>query len=221
MTTVAPRSPIALLGGTFDPVHLGHLRPAIELLQNLGLAELRLVPGFVPPHRPPPRATPERRLAMLRQAIEGVPGFSIDACEFERAGPSYTVDTLRRVRNEIGPDRPLCFIMGADAFRGLMGWYQWHRLSEYAHLVIMERPGITLEALPAELAQWLSERRIERRGVREQPAGGVRTETVSPMTVSSTGVRRYMAQGRSARFLVPDGVWQSVAGAGVYGYPQP
>ncbi len=221
MTAVTQRSPVAVLGGTFDPVHLGHLRPALELLQNLGLAELRLVPGRVPPHRPPPRATPDHRLAWLRQAVDGVPGLHVDACEFERAGPSYTVETLRRIRAEIGPERPLAFAMGADAFRGLMSWHQWHRLTEYAHLIVMERAGITLHGLPAELARCLSERRIERQALRQRPRGGVRVEPVSPVSVSSTGVRRCMAQGLSARFLLPDGVWQAIAGAGVYGYPQP
>jgi nicotinate-nucleotide adenylyltransferase len=216
----ASRSPVGLFGGTFDPVHFGHLRPAVELLQALGLAELRLVPGHIPPHRRLPRASPAYRLRLIQRSVQGVPGLRVDDCELRRDGPSYTVETLRRFRASLGPEQPLCFILGADAFLGLTGWYRWHELTDYAHLVVMNRPDSPLDDLPSELAAWLAKRRLSRQQLRLAPAGGIRIERVSPVSVSSSGIRRCMARGESARYLVPEPIWQSIAGAGVYGYPQ-
>lgn len=221
MTPAEPRSPIALFGGTFDPVHLGHLRPALELLQGLGFAQLQLVPAHIPPHRDPPRASPARRLELLRTAVDGVPGLSVDDRELRRDGPSYTLETLRRFRAEIGSGRSLCFVMGADAFRGLTAWHGWRQLTDYAHLVVMRRPGVTLDDLSEPLSSWFAERCIDREQLRRRRCGGVRVESVSPVHVSATGIRRAMAQGLSGRYLVPDSVWRAIAGAGIYGYPQP
>jgi len=219
--TAGQRSaPVGLLGGTFDPVHSGHLRPAFELLQHLGLAEMRLMPGRVPPHRRPPRAPPAYRLARVRDAVAGVPGLGVEDCELQRDGPSYTVETLQWLRRELGPTRPLFFAMGSDAFRGLMGWHRWRELTDYAHLVVMLRAGSALSDLPAELDDWLARRRATGQGLRRVAAGGILTQAVSPLAVSSTGIRRLLAQGLSARYLMPDAVWDGIAAAGIYGYPQ-
>jgi len=118
-------SPVAVLGGTFDPVHWGHIRPAVELLQALGLSEVRMVPVSVPPHRSQPRADAALRCRLLRLAVEDVPGLVVDDRELRRAGASYTADTLASLRRDLGPRRPLCFIMGSDAFRGLTQWHRW------------------------------------------------------------------------------------------------
>ena len=118
-------APVAVLGGTFDPVHYGHLRPAIELLEALGLSQIRLVPGHVPPHRPQPRLDAPGRARLLERAVAGIPGLVVDRGELDRPGPSYTVDTLAGLRRQLGAHRPLCFIMGRDAFRGLMRWHRW------------------------------------------------------------------------------------------------
>ncbi len=131
---------IGIFGGTFDPVHFGHLRPALEVQQALGLDEVRFIPAGQPPHRDMPHATAPQRLSMLQTAIEDQPGFAADEREIQREGPSYMVDTLALLREELG-QIPLCLILGYDAFLGLPAWHQWHRLIELAHLVITHRPG--------------------------------------------------------------------------------
>jgi nicotinate-nucleotide adenylyltransferase len=212
-------APVGVLGGTFDPIHYGHLRPALELLEALGLAELRLIPGRVPPHRPPPRAPAESRLDLVRLAAETIPGVVVDDRELHRDGPSYSVDTLRSLRGELGP-RPICFAMGSDAFLGLQSWYRWRELAQYAHLVVMERPGHEVK-LEGALGEWTLPRRTrDVATLRREAAGRVFFLPVSQLDISATGIRRLIAQGRSARCLMPERVWESVAGGGLYGYPQ-
>jgi len=215
------RAPIAVLGGTFDPVHFGHLRPAIELLEGLGLAEMRLVPGRVPPHRQTPRRPPEVRRQLVATAVAGIPGLGVDDRELHRGGPSYTLDTLRSLRRELGAARPLCFALGSDAFRGLAGWHRWRELTEYAHLVVMTRAGDRGE-LPTVLREWLPEREAASPvALRERPAGRVLFYPVARLEISATRIRSLLAHGRSARGLMPEAVWERVAGDGLYGYPQP
>jgi len=220
----AGMAPLALLGGTFDPVHYGHLRPAIEVRESLGADELRLIPGHVPPHRPQPRLAAARRADLLDRAVALIPGLVVDRRELVRAGPSYTLDTLRELRRVIGDRRPLCFVMGGDAFGGLCSWYQWHRLTDYAHLVVTTRAGYT--ATPATgprgaPPQWLPDRQAATvQALRARPAGLVYFQPVSRLEISATAIRRLLAQGRSAQGLMPDCVWQTVASQGLYGYPQ-
>ena len=218
--TAGQGAPVALLGGTFDPVHYGHLRPAIELLEGLGLSELRLVPGHVPPHRPQPRLDAASRCALLDTAVAGIPGLVVDRRELMRPGPSYTVDTLAGLRRELGPDRPLCFVMGSDAFRGLMQWHRWDELVGQAHLVVTTRGG-DHAAMPAALAEWLAPRRAGHPGeLRNAPAGRVWFHPVSRLEISATAIRRLLARGFSVQGLTPDPVWQHLAATGRYGYPQ-
>ena len=133
---------IGILGGTFDPVHFGHLRPALEARQALGLDEIRLIPCNVPPHRPQPFASARQRLTMLQGAIAGHAGFVIDERELHRDGPSYTLDTLLSLHADIkGVD--LCLLLGMDAFRGLTSWHRWHELIDHCHIVVMTRPDAT------------------------------------------------------------------------------
>lgn len=213
-------APVAVLGGTFDPVHYGHLRPAIELLEALGLSQIRLVPGHVPPHRPQPRLGAQARARLLETAVAGIPGLTVDRCELDRSGPSYTVDTLAGLRRRLGGHRPLCFIMGRDAFRGLMQWHQWEALTRQAHLVVMTR-GADAEALPPALVEWMRPRRMhDPAALRRSPSGGVLFQPVSRLEISATGIRRCLALGRSAQGLMPDVVWHELASSGCYGYPQ-
>lgn len=152
---------IGLLGGTFDPVHHGHLRIALEAKEALGLTEVRFIPCRQPPHRGDASATAQQRLDLLRLACGDMPGFAVDTRELERPGPSYMVDTLASLRAERG-DEPLCLILGWDAFLGLPGWHRWQNLLDYAHLAVVQRPGSTDRvgwvepSLPIELARWVT-----------------------------------------------------------------
>jgi nicotinate-nucleotide adenylyltransferase len=198
---------VGILGGTFDPVHVGHLRAAIEIREALDLAEVRLVPAHVPPHRPQPAASAAHRLAMLRLAVRGVSGLAVDDRELRREGPSYTVDTLAGLREELGR-RPLCLLVGDDAFRGLPTWHRWQALFELAHVVVMQRPlpAAASASLPAPLATVLHARLANGpQALALAPAGCVLQQAIPPLDVSATRIRALLRAGHSARFLVADG----------------
>lgn len=214
--------PIGILGGTFDPVHFGHLHSALELQETLGLAEVRLIPCGHPPHRNPPRAPASARLAMLELAVTGQPGLRVDPRELERPGPSYMVDTLTSLRDELGK-APLCLILGSDAFLGLPGWHRWQELVQLAHLVVMHRPGWVLDhSLAAPLAQLVDTRRVyEAAALAAQPAGSILLVPVTPLDISSTAIRTLIAAGRSPRYLLPDAVWEHIRTHGLYDADRP
>lgn len=152
------KRPLALFGGTFDPVHLGHLSVAWEAAELLD-AEVRLMPASVPPHRPAPIANAEQRVAMLRAALQKQSRLTLDTRELERSGPSYTIDTLTELRAEQG-DRPLVLLIGADAFAGLPGWHRWRELFEVAHIGVLSRPGVDV-VLPDALLAETATRRVD------------------------------------------------------------
>ncbi len=199
--------PVGILGGTFDPVHVGHLRAALEIRDALDLAQVRLVPARVPPHRPQPVASAAQRLAMLRLAVRGVAGLTVDDRELDRAGPSYTVDTLTGLRAQLGR-RPLCLLVGQDAFLGLTTWHRWQDLFELAHLVVMQRPPLVAEPiqeLPPALAQVVAGRWADSaQALTASPAGLVWRQGLPPLDISATRVRAALRAGRSVRFLVTD-----------------
>lgn len=194
---------IGILGGTFDPVHLAHLRVALEVQEALGLAEVRFIPCRVPPHRATPVATAEQRCAMLRLAIAGQQGFVVDERELQRPGPSFTVDTLAELRAE-WPTTPLCLIVGSDAFEGIATWHRWQQLAELAHLVVAHRPG-SIPAIPAAAAP-LSAARCYAAAIATAPAGGVLFQPVTQLDIAATRIRALVQAGRSVRYLVPDPV---------------
>lgn len=197
--------PIGVFGGTFDPVHHGHLRTALEVLEGCGLEQLRLVPAHVPPHRPQPRAPADLRLEMLRRAVAGEPRLVVDDRELRRGGPSYTVDTLAELRAEVGT-RPLCLVLGADAFLGLPGWHRWRELPGLAHLVVVERPGTRLEP-DAALAGLLAGRRSpDAAALARSSAGLLWQQPVTPLDISASAIRALLASGGDPRFLVPEAV---------------
>lgn len=198
--------PVGIFGGTFDPVHNAHLRVALDALETLGLAEVRFIPSARPPHRPQPGAAAAERLALLRAATADQPGFSVDPLELERAGPSYMIDTLSALRVAL-PDRPLCLLLGADAFHGLPTWQRWRELLNLAHLVVLSRPGATATDPDGPLAK-LVKPVISRRPADLTAAGGGRVLfwPVTPLVISASDVRARLAAGRSARFLVPEPV---------------
>lgn len=208
---------IGIYGGTFDPVHYGHLRTALEVFETLGLDALRLVPCRVPAHRERPGASAEDRLDMLSAALRGgVPGFLADPRELRREGPSYMIDTLVSLRAEAG-DAPLCLIVGQDAFCGLPGWRRWEELFDFAHLIVMSRPDAAPN-LPEALARTMARRRVETAdALRSAPAGGILRLEVTPLAISATAIRELIRQGRSARYLTPDAVLDLIRERGLYG----
>jgi nicotinate-nucleotide adenylyltransferase len=207
--------PLALLGGTFDPVHYGHLRAAWEAAELLG-AEVHLMPANVPPHRPQPVASAQARTAMLHAALEGQSRLAVDERELRRAGPSYSVDTLRELRAETGPERPLVLVVGMDAFAGLSTWREWKTLFALAHVAVLDRPGPPLE-WPPELAAEVADRRATPDSDwRAAPAGRIVPLDVTPLEISATDIRRRLAAGEEPRFLLPDAVWRLIRDHGWY-----
>ncbi len=211
-------APIGIFGGTFDPIHFGHLRSALELFEQLALQRLHLVPSAVPPHRDAPHATPEQRLAMLQLAVKGQPGFIVDEREIERSGPSYMVDTLDSLRAEVG-QTPLCLILGVDAFLGVPDWHHWRRLLDLAHIVVAHRPGWSMNemSLSPTLRQVVREHRLnDVAALRTQSAGRVLLQGVTQLDVSATDIRARIAAGKSANYLLPAAVWQYIQEQDLY-----
>ena len=195
--------PLAIFGGTFDPVHNGHLRAAWEAAEALD-AEVFLVPAKVPPHRPQPVASPERRAAMLRAALAGQDRLQLDLRELEREGPSYTVDTLASLRGEIGGMRPLVLMIGADAFAGLSSWHRWRDLFGLAHMCVLTRPA-QIPAMPEALAAEVAPRLVQGAdSLRSGPAGKVLNMIVTSLGISATRIRDLLEHGAEPRWLVPD-----------------
>lgn len=192
---------VGILGGTFDPVHFGHLRPAVEVRAALDLDELRLLPCRVSPLRDEPAASPEDRLRMVQLAIDGEPDLVADSRELDRPPPSYTADTLAEVHAE-DPDARLHFILGADAFAGFDRWHRWPEILELAHLVVTRRPGSALET-PAQLRDRVTGDPAD---LDAAAAGRVLVQPVTQLDFSATGIRRLAAAGGELRYAVPDAV---------------
>jgi len=206
---------IGILGGTFDPVHYGHLRPALEVQQALGLDEVRLVPCHVPPHRPQPLASPQQRLAMLQAAIARHPVFSVDERELQRPGPSYTLDTLVSMRAGL-TGTGLVLLVGMDAFRGLATWHRWRELLDHCHMVVMTRPGAVLPER-GELADFIGLHRTQDAArLLTRATGRLLFLTVSQLEISATGIRTQLAAGQDASFLLPDSVLDIIREEGLY-----
>lgn len=209
-------APVAILGGTFDPIHIGHLRAAIEARELLGASQLRLLPCALPPHRQTPRVDAAMRLALAQAAIAGIDGLSIDDRELRRSGPSYTVDTLTELRQELGPLQPLVCVLGIDAFLGLPSWHRWRELLDLAHIAVMSRPDMHTLIDP-KLEQLLAASAVASAGeLAALPAGRILRLEIPLLPVSSTLIRARLAAGRSVRFLVPDSVFERIQAGGWY-----
>jgi len=215
---------IGILGGSFDPIHFGHLRLALELYEDLGLRQVRLIPSGLPPHRAPPFASPAQRLRMLKAALIDAPGLGIDERELARSGPSYTIDTLTSLRAELG-GVPLCLILGMDAFLSLNTWRRWHEIITLAHIIVAQRPGYDARTskhdagiLPdAELASLIAECRITSpQELANKPAGCILYWPVTQLDISSAHIRALVAAGKSPRYLVPDEVADTIKSQGIY-----
>lgn len=192
---------IGILGGTFDPIHYGHLRLADDARRQLDLPEVRLIPAGEPPHREKPVASAPDRLAMTELGCAEFAGLSADGREVRRNGPSYTVLTLEELHAE-QPMRPLLLLIGADAFAGLTGWHRWERLFTLAHFVVVERPGrpLDLDALPEPLRiQWQRRLCTDRARLARQLTGSIFRLSVTPQPISATAIRAALARGEAGR----------------------
>jgi nicotinate-nucleotide adenylyltransferase len=213
--------PIGVFGGTFDPIHYGHLRLAEEMAETLGLARVLIVPAGQPPHRGAPQTAAAHRLEMARRAVAGNPRFEVDAREVQRPAPSYTVDTLTALRAELGNEQPLWLLLGADAFLGLPGWHEWRRLFELVNIAVAARPGARLtqsDAMPAELKNEVSQRQSAA-GPVCSPAGAVLLRATPPLDISASAIRDILARRGSARYLLPDAVLDYIHEHQLYTHP--
>jgi len=215
------RAPLGLLGGTFDPVHYGHLRLADDVRQALGLAEVRLLPAGDPPHRGQPHASATDRLAMLDLGCQEFSTLTIDPRETLRTGKSYTVLSLEELRSEDSV-RPLLWIIGADSLLGLPQWHRWRELFGLAHLVVAERPGVTLDrAIPEALdPEWHARLVVDPARLRRTPSGSIYRQRVSPQPISASAIRAAVMRGpegiAAVRGLLPDSVLAYIDHHGLY-----
>lgn len=208
-------APIGVFGGTFDPIHFGHLRTGYELLNLLSLAQVRYLPCGLPPHRGVPVAPGQVRLEMVRAAVAGSPGLVVDDRELHRDGPSYSVDTLRDLRQEF-PERSLCLIVGMDAFLGFPTWSRWQQIFDLAHVVVAKRPG-WVAADMGELEALLEQRQTVRvEDLHEAVSGRIYIHAVTQLEISSTAIRQMVSKGQEPRFLVPDATCEIIKQSGCY-----
>lgn len=208
---------IALFGGTFDPIHYGHLLPVEALANEIGISNISLLPNNVPPHRPQPEATTRQRLEMLRLAIHDNPLFSIDERELHRTALSYTIDTLEEVRKEYGPDRPIAFIIGQDSLLTLHTWDRWQEFLSFCHLLVCGRPGYANHLETPELEQWLFENRTDDvRLLKQNPSGYIYLAHTPLLDISATDIRARHRAGRNYDDLVPVSVQNYIRQQGLY-----
>lgn len=203
---MAKKSGIAIMGGTFDPIHNGHLRTAVEVLDRYQYSELRLIPCFQPVHKGHPGVTPKQRLDMAQLAILNHEGLRVDSREIEREGPSYSVETLRDIRADIGPDEPLTMVLGMDSFLSLSTWYDWQILIEYAHILVVSRPGWKPDLILELSAFYENYRAFSSYQLQCAPSGYIWFETLTPLGISSSMIRSLASKHKSIAYLLPEPV---------------
>ena len=207
--------PIGIFGGTFDPIHYGHLRTAFELLQTLRFEEVRFIPCGDPPHRGVTFAPATLRLDMVRLATGNEPGFVVDDRELRREGPSYSVDTLDSLRKEF-PGRSLCLITGMDAFLALPTWHRWDEILDFAHIIVAHRPG-WLAPDEGALGEILAERRTgNQKDLHDKRKGSIYVHAVTQLEIASTEIRSLVAGGYDPRYLMPDSVRDAIIESSCY-----
>lgn len=207
----------ALLGGTFDPIHYGHLRPVKSLAREAGLQQVTLLPNNVPPHRPQPQATAAQRVAMVKLAIADDPLFNLDQRELTRATPSWTIDTLLELRAERGEQQPLGFIIGQDSLLTLHQWHRWQELLELCHLLVCQRPGYPIQMPEPALQHWLDSHRANHvHQLHQNPAGLIWLASTPLIAISATDIRQRLQQGISCKQLLPTPVIRYIERTGLY-----
>ncbi|SFC38219.1 nicotinate-nucleotide adenylyltransferase [Pragia fontium] len=207
----------ALFGGTFDPIHYGHLKPVEALAHEIGLQHITLLPNHVPPHRPQPEANVQQRLQMVELAIAGNPLFSVDERELHRTAPSYTIDTLEEIRREKGENLPLAFIIGQDSLLTLHYWHRWQSLLDYCHLLVCARPGYADTLDTPELESWLAAHRTTDANIlKQQPNGLIYLAHTPLLDISATDIRQRKRDGLSLDDLLPPTVQRYIKQQGLY-----
>lgn len=202
---------VCIFGGTFDPVHYGHLKPLAELQQQLAVETIHIVPASIPPHRPQPQANTAQRVKMLELALADYPGFRLDTRELERSGPSWMVDTLKSFRKQY-PDSSLCLIVGSDAFNGLRSWYHWQEIPDLANIIVVERAG-QQHAFP----QWAQDYLVDNADLlRARKSSCVMPVTTTGYNISATDIRRRMHQGDNVDGMMPGKVLRYIREQGLY-----
>lgn len=207
----------AFFGGTFDPIHYGHLKPVTALAQEVGLEHVTLLPNHVPPHRPQPEANAQQRLTMVALAIRDNPLFSVDDRELHRTTPSYTIDTLEALRRERGARAPLAFIIGQDSLLTLHKWHRWEEIIHYCHLLVCARPGYSDTLDTPALQNWLEQHRVsDPQRLRRQPHGFIYLADTPLLAISATDIRQRRHQGLSCDDLLPRPVQRYIELQGLY-----
>lgn len=199
---------IGLLGGTFNPVHNGHLRLAQELADSLKLAEVRFIPSAQPPHKAAPEVSAEHRAAMVQLAITANPFFKLDTRELNRKSASYTIDTLISLQEDLGGNVALGLIMGSDAFAKLNTWHRWQALLDYCHIILVQRPTSGIQPkLAEELSLLLHDHYTENvSDLVNENTGYIHMQKITALDITSTNIRAQLALGISPRYLMPDNV---------------
>jgi nicotinate-nucleotide adenylyltransferase len=209
---------LGIFGGTFDPIHVGHLRGAIDCRELLDLEQVHFLPAALPPLKATPGVSAEHRAAMVEIAIADLPGFSVDRREIDRPGVSYSIDTVREIRREAGVAKPLVFIMGLDSLKTLHRWRNWQDLLTVVNIAVLKRPGYTASVDP-EVSRWLDAHSVSATQLLHHPEGGVAILEQPGLEVSSTAVRAAMGVGRMPRFLLPEPVLEYIERHGLYRPP--
>lgn len=206
---------IAIIGGTFDPIHFGHLRPALDIAEKLSLTEVRFIPSTTPPHRWQPEASAEDRINMVKLSIEGTKPFILDDREYHREGASYTIDTLKSIRSEIGNDQSFSMILGLDAFQSFTSWKDWKEIVETCHIVIAARPGYQIDAT---LDEYLATRVTDNiDDLRSFAAGKIYFCDVTQLDISATMIRDKLKNQQSCDYLTPAKVCDYIESNKLYG----
>lgn len=217
---------IGIFGGTFDPIHYGHLRAAEEIAEMAGLREIRFLPAAIPRLRHPPVATIGHRVAMVRHAIQGNSRFILDEREVHRHGLSYSIDSLRELKRELGESAILCFVTGADAFVKLPEWHSWRELFGLCHFIIAARPGHALmsnrDMLPRELEEECAQRWVsDANALGNAPGGFIFIAPTTLLDISATHIRARIAAGKSIRYLTPDTILDYISANHLYSKDKP
>lgn len=207
----AERIRLGVMGGTFDPVHLGHLRAAEEVRELFRLDRIEFLPARVPPHKTDRPVTPiSYRLAMLEEAVGSAPGFAVSRIEADREGLSYLVDTLEQYRRTHGFDAAVHFVLGMDSFREIRTWHRYPELFALADFIVTTRPGYArpglAEALPADVARAFRPVRSDGTLFEHESGKKIYFQEITLLDISATRIRQWLRQGRSVRYLVPDPV---------------